>query len=169
MIDPPGSSYWKDWDNYVRTALLKRGLISPADLSLYRIVATSAEAVAEVSQFYRNFHSIRYIDGKLVVRIAHPPSKFLVERLNNEFSDIVVKGRIEPCEPHRYELEEPQVAELFRLKLHFDQKHLGRLRLMIDVLNDAVTPAQAATSPTIKPVHWITPEPDRNGDAEHDD
>ena len=40
---------------------------------------------------------------------------------------------------------------------------------MIDLLNDAVTPAQAATKPSIKPIHWITPEPDHNGDSDNDD
>ena len=158
MIEPPGSTYWHDWDHYVRRGLLDRGLISPADLDLYKIVESWEEAVEEVSHFYRNFHSIRYIEGKLVVRVQHAPGEDLLDTLNQDFSDILVSGSIATCDPHPYEADEPEMASLHRLKMHFDQKHLGRLRLMIDVLNDSVSTDQASTHPSITPVHWITPE-----------
>jgi len=167
MIDPPGSTYWKDWDAYVRTALLARGLISEKDLDLYSIVETSEEAIRHVTHFYRNFHSIRYIDGKLVIRVKVEPSKFLVDALNERFGNVLHSGAIERCSIHPYEADEPDVSHLHRLRLHFDQKNLGRLRQMINLLNDAVTPAQAATSPHVQPVRLISPAPDpdeANGD-----
>ncbi|MEE2828803.1 MAG: TIGR00730 family Rossman fold protein [Myxococcota bacterium] len=166
MVDVPGSTYWRDWDHYVRTALLDRGLISPDDLELYTIVDNSEDAIQHVVDFYRNFHSIRYIDQRLVVRLQHRPSDSLIELLNDEFSDILTSGSIKRCEPHRYERDEVQTLNLHRLRMHFDQKHLGRLRTMIDVLNRSVTEDQAASQPHIKPVHWITPEPDANEDRE---
>lgn len=169
MIEPPGSTYWRDWDRWIRDGLVARGLVSPGDLGLYEIVDNPREAVEKVAHFYRNFHSIRYIDDRLVIRVRVQPSKFLMERLNDEFSGILLSGAIEPCDIHLYEYEEPEVADLHRLRLHFDQRHLSRLRRLIDVLNDAVTPAQAATSPSIKPVHWITPHADANGDQGDDD
>ncbi len=169
MIDPPGSSYWRDWSEWVKTSLLGRGLISPNDLDLYTIVDNVDDAVDLVSHFYRNFHSIRYIEGELVIRVQHEPSRFLVQALNDQFGDMLNGGRIERCEVHPYEVDEPDAAHLHRLRLNFDQKNLARLRQMIRVLNDAVTPAQAATSPSIKPVHLITPEPDQNGADDNGD
>ncbi len=163
MIDPPGSSYWRDWDNYVRTSLLERGLISPKDLDLYTIVDSSEAAIDHVVHFYRNFHSIRYIEGRLVIRVKVEPSKFLVQTLNDQFADLLVSGVIERCEIHPHESDEPDVTGLHRLRLHFDQKNLGRLRQMIDVLNDAVTPAEAATSPRVQPVRLISPGDDGGG------
>jgi hypothetical protein len=167
MVEVPGSTYWRDWDRYVRTSLLDEGLISPADLELYTIVDTVEDAVQHCVDFYRNFHSIRYIEGRLVVRIQHRPSEELLAQLNEEFSDIIVSGVIETCTPHRYEQDEAQTLSLHRLRMHFDQKHLGRLRSMIDRLNQSVTEDQAASQPHIKPIHGITPEStDGNVDAD---
>jgi len=167
MVEVPGSTYWRDWDRYVRSCLLDAGLISPTDLDLYTIVDTVEDAVQHCVDFYRNFHSIRYIEGKLVVRIQHRPDEELVARLNHDFEDILVSGKIETCLPHKYEQDEPEVLSLHRLRMHFDQKHLGRLRNMIDVLNDSVTQDQAASQPHIKPIHGISPESsDGNGDLD---
>jgi hypothetical protein len=130
-------------------------------------LSTVEDAMQHCVTFYRNFHSIRYIEGRLVVRIQHRPSAELLDRLSEEFGDILVSGRIETCEPHRYEDDEPEVRSLHRLRMHFDQKHLGRLRCMIDVLNQSVTQDQAASQPAIKPIHGITPESsDENGDLD---
>ena len=166
MIEDEGSSYWEDWDRYVRTALLERGLISPDDLDLYTIVNDPAEAVVHVAHFYRNFHSIRYIEGNLVIRLRHPNSDLLVEELNDEYVDIIESGRIEAVDMDLSEANEPYARDLHRLKMHFDQRHLGRLRGMIDRLNDSVSDDQAMSSPDIKPVHGITPEAEQDGDDE---
>ncbi len=156
MIEPPGSTYWEDWDAYIRKSLLGRGLISEDDLGLYTIVKTPEEAVAQIERFYRNFHSIRYVDGHLIIRLQHAPTELLMEKLNGEFQDILKSGAIEVCAAHPLEADEPEVADLHRIRLHFDQRHLGRLRSLIDVLTAAVTPDQAATGIAFKPVHRIT-------------
>ena len=160
MVEVPGSTYWRDWDRYVRTSLLDEGLISPDDLHLYTIVDNIEDAVKHCVDFYRNFHSIRYIQGKLVVRIEHRPSDELLAELNAQFSDILVSGKIETCDPHPYEQDEPDILSLHRLRMHFNQRHLGRLRQMIDMLNQSVTEDQAASQPHIRPIHDISPERD---------
>tara|TARA_Y100001968_G_scaffold50768_1_gene41579 strand:- start:1332 stop:2459 length:1128 start_codon:yes stop_codon:yes gene_type:complete len=166
MLEDKDSTYWDEWDRYCRSALLDRGLISPDDLNLYTIVNDPREAIQHVSHFYRNFHSIRYIDGELVIRMQHRPSARLIEQLNDEFKGIITRGSITEAEPHAFEAEEPGVLGLHRLRLAFDQKHLGRLRLLIDRLNDAVTDQQVETGPHFRPVHGVTPEA---GLAEEDD
>src|SRR5262245_54857983 len=42
-IDHPGDTYWRDWQAYVENHLLRRKMICPADLSLFR-VTDSVEA-----------------------------------------------------------------------------------------------------------------------------
>ncbi len=166
MLESKESTYWDDWDSYCRGALLDRGLISPDDLDLYTIVNDPKDAIEHVKHFYRNFHSIRYIHGELVIRMQHRPSALLIEALNDEFKDIITSGSITEVEPDPLEAEEPGVLGLHRLRLAFDQKHLGKLRRLINRLNDAVTDEQVETGPHIKPVHAITPdaEPDQEDD-----
>ena len=164
MVEPPGSTYWADWDAYIRKALLGRGLISPADLKLYKIVHTSEAAIEYIERFYRNFHSIRYVDGHLVMRLQHPPTELLMDKLNEEFQDIVVSGKIEVCTAHPREDDEPDTADLHRIRFDFNKRALGRLRALIDVLSAAVTPDQARTGHSFRPVHRITPANELNDD-----
>src|SRR5436190_24335481 len=37
MVDEPGGDYWKQWHHYIETVLMRRGLISPSDLALYKV------------------------------------------------------------------------------------------------------------------------------------
>ncbi len=167
MLEAEESTYWDEWDRYCRSALLDRGLISPDDLDLYTIVNDPQEAIDHVTHFYRNFHSIRYIHGELVIRMQHRPSARLIEELNEEFRDIITEGAIAEAEPDQVESDEPGVLGLHRLRLRFDQKHLGKLRRLINRLNDSVSDEQAQTGPHFGPVHVVTP--DTGIDQEDDD
>jgi uncharacterized protein (TIGR00730 family) len=53
LVDAPGGDYWLHWQRYVTDVLLPRGLISPADLALYKVTDSVDEAVREVLAFYR--------------------------------------------------------------------------------------------------------------------
>lgn len=157
MVDPPGSTYWRDWDRYVRFELLERGLISPTDTSLYTIVNDVQEAVDHIDTFFENFHSMRYIREQLVMRLQHAPDEALIDRLNDQFGDIVVEGEITTCPMHEWESDEPETADLHRICFRFNQRHLGRLREMIDLLNLSVTEIQKQTGHRIPPVHGVIP------------
>jgi hypothetical protein len=61
-----------------------------------------------------------------------------VERLNDEFSDLLASGRIDPIRATPPEVADDDHVELPRLRLHFDRRSLGRLRQLIDTLNDTV-------------------------------
>src|SRR5438309_76852 len=47
LLDAPGGDYWLQWQRYIIDVLLARRLISPADLSLYKITDSVTEALAE--------------------------------------------------------------------------------------------------------------------------
>ena len=69
MVDQPGGDYWVLWERYVRDVLLARHLISPADMSLFKVTDSVDAAVAEVLGFYRVYHSMRYVHRDLVLRL----------------------------------------------------------------------------------------------------
>ena len=44
LMEIPGDNYWKTWDQFVKDQLIARNLISPEDLSLYKIAHSAEEA-----------------------------------------------------------------------------------------------------------------------------
>jgi uncharacterized protein (TIGR00730 family) len=135
MVDAPGGDYWKQWDQYIRKCLLDQGMISPADTSLYKVTQSVDEAVHDVVNFTRVYHSMRYVNRELVLRLKKTLSEAMLARIRAEFKDIVVKGSIEPTEMLPQEANEPALVSLPRLRLWFDRRSLGRLRQMLDLIN----------------------------------
>src|SRR5207245_1036396 len=124
---------WTRWQDYVTGVLLGRKLISPEDLSLYRVTSTVDEAVEEVLRFYRVYHSMRYVGRDLVLRLRKPLPDALVSGLTDDFADILVSGTFTqgPADP----IEGDELPEMTRLRLHFNRRNMGRLRQLVDRIN----------------------------------
>ena len=135
FVDEPGGDYWKNWENHVRKCLFARGYISQADLSLYKVTDNVQDAVAEILNFYRVFHSMRFVHDQLVLRLQRQLPSDLIERINHDFRDILVDGAFEQTGPLEEEAGDDHLADLPRLVFHFDRKGLGRLRQLIDTIN----------------------------------
>jgi uncharacterized protein (TIGR00730 family) len=135
MLDEPQGEYWRDWQKFVEKQLLARKMISPEDLSLYKITGDVNEAVSEIVGFFRVYHSMRYVRDQLVVRLSKTPSESLVETLNVEFADLLLKGKIVVGKALPEERDDPLLAELPRLIFHFNRRNMGRLRQLIDLVN----------------------------------
>ena len=135
LLDEPGGDYWQHFGEFIHKTLLTDGMISPDDVALYRITDSVSEAVEETLNFYRVYHSLRYVGDTLVLRICQSLTTEQLELLNEQFADIIVEGRIEQVAALPEELNEPELSHLPRLKLRFDRKHLGKLRMLIDEIN----------------------------------
>lgn len=135
MLDEPGGTYWSAFLKYVRDELLDNGLISPSDLSLFRVTDKVEEAVEEVLGFYSVYNSMRFIRDRLVLRLHVDPTDHLMQRLNDEFADVCASGRIERAEAHQVEADDEHLLKLPRIAFTFNRKAVGRLREMIDVIN----------------------------------
>jgi uncharacterized protein (TIGR00730 family) len=138
MVDEPGGDYWTRWHEYIADVLMKRQLISPADMSLFKVTDSVDEAVLEVLNFYRVYHGMRYVGSDLVLRLKQKLSDATLERIRSEFADIVVAGTFEQTAALPAEANDVAVADLPRLRFRFDRKSMGRLRQMIDLINRAV-------------------------------
>jgi uncharacterized protein (TIGR00730 family) len=135
LLDEPGGDYWAGFQEFVKKQLLDRGMISPEDLSLYKLTDNADEAVAEILQFYRVYHSLRYVRSKLAVRLQRRPGEALLETINTNFTDILLEGRFQVGEALAEEHDDPELADLPRLIFQFDRRNYGRLRQLIDCIN----------------------------------
>jgi uncharacterized protein (TIGR00730 family) len=135
LVDEPGGTYWTGWQKFVDEQLSARELISAEDLSLYKVTDNVDTAVDEIIGFYSAYNSMRYVRDQLILRLNYEPPDELVERLNDEFADILVSGRITKTAVHRLETDDEHLKHLPRLMMHFNRRNFGRLRQMIDLLN----------------------------------
>jgi uncharacterized protein (TIGR00730 family) len=135
FLDAPGGNFWKPFDDFINGSLLNQEMISPQDLSLFKMTDNVDEAVEEILGFYRVYHSMRYVRNKLVLRMKHDPGEKFLDEVNRDFADILADGRftIEGALPE--EKDEPDLADLPRLVMRFNRRDLGRLRQLIDLMN----------------------------------
>lgn len=125
-------SYWNYWQSYVQEHLLDKGLISPEDKSLYFIAKNGEVARDHIVQFYSNYHSSRYVNEYLVIRLEKAPKQENLDQLSEVFKDLIVEGKIEISSPFP---EERDFREKHRVAFIHTRKDYGRLRQLIDALN----------------------------------
>ena len=135
FLDAPGGTFWSEFQQYVERKLLGQGMISPDDLSLYRLTDNVETAVGEILQFFKVYQSMRYVKNKLALRLKEAPTPELLAAINVEFADIVNGGEFTVGGPLGEEKDEPDLAALPRLIFRFNRRSLGRLRQLIDALN----------------------------------
>jgi len=135
MLDQPGGDYWAGFHQFVQRYMLQRGMIDPEDLSLYRVTDQVDKAVEEIVGFFRVYHSMRYVGPRLVLRLNQPLPGDVLEQINDLFSDLLTQGRFSQQEPLPEERDQPEVAHLPRLVFYFNRRTFGRLRQLIDFLN----------------------------------
>lgn len=135
LVESPGDDYWQRWLGFVNDVLVARQLIAPYDLALIKLTASVDEAVAEVLNFYRVYHSMRYVRGDLVLRLQHKLSDSLLAEIRASFGDILKSGTFEQTSALPAEAGDLHLADLPRLKFRFDRHRLGRLRMLIDLIN----------------------------------
>jgi len=137
-LQAPGSDYWDRWMDFVSGHLLPQGLISKSDLNLFKIFDHEEPAVQEIQDFYRNFHSCRFVGEQLVVRIRRQLSPLEIAEAQNKFEDLCDGGSFAQINAFPQEQDEPEVLHLPRLAFSYHRRDAGRLRQFINWLNGLV-------------------------------
>jgi hypothetical protein len=135
LLDHPNGSYWKDAGVFFEKQLLANGMISPEDVHLYKITDSVDETIQEILNFYRVYHSMRYVKDQLVFRLKKRLSDQQLEQIREQFSDILLKETFEQTNALSLEAGEPELAGFPRLVFHFNRRDLGRLRMLINTIN----------------------------------
>jgi len=133
LVEAGPKPYWRIWHRWIAGTLVERGLIDAEDTSLFRIVDTPDEAVAEITGFYRVYQSARIVGDDLVFRLNRPIQPTQVTDIQDKFADIL-KGRPRLA-PGPIPQELNEFPQLSRLILPFDHRSFGRLRQLIDFVN----------------------------------
>jgi uncharacterized protein (TIGR00730 family) len=137
LVDDPECSYWSRVIELFEEELLARNYICPADFALFEQVCSVDAAVDKIRHFYHRYHSLRYVHGQLVIRLTSPLSPDDIRKLTDQFHDILLPGgRITASGALEAETDDADVSHLPRLLVDFNRKNFGRLRSLIDSIND---------------------------------
>ena len=144
LVDEPGGVYWQRWCDYIRRELLDTGMIDVTDLHLLLRTDSAEEARAEILNFYRRYHSSRFLGDQFVIRLQSPVRAETVAELNDTFGDLLVGGAYEV---HDGPLsgEEELAPQLPRLAFAYNRRGAGRLRQLIDRVNRDPLPGETTS------------------------
>lgn len=136
LIDDDEGSYWEPWFAFLRDTLLTRGLISGEDFGLFTITRDPFEAAQVINDFYRVYHSSRFVGKTLVIRLNKPLTAEQIAILQEEFAEIVEAGsRLAMTAPLPEERDQPDLLDLPRLAFAFNRRNYGLLEAFIRRLN----------------------------------
>ncbi len=136
LVDEPGGTYWLKWIEFFEQELMRQGYISHSDFDLFERVDSLSATVRCINRFYRRYHSVRYVEKKVVLRMTSKLEQQSVGELKDKFKDIMPpNGTMYLSGPLPEEADEPEFADLPRLIVDFDRKDFGGLRRLIDAIN----------------------------------
>jgi len=145
FLDRPNGHYWETWRRFVVNDLLDQGLISPSDLNLFKVTHDIDEAMQEILNFYRNFHSYRWVKERMVIRVKSRLTVEAIAKLNTEFDALLAADKITQCGALPEEADDSHLVNFHRVVLTPHRRDFGTMRLLIDAINKAETETLEAT------------------------
>ena len=135
FLEVPGHPFWTPLMKAMEPLLLDHGLISSSDTSLYTITDNIDDAVSEITRFYANYDSIRFVDDVLYIRVKRsiPDGQFV--EIANRYASLAVDGVIQQTTATSEEIRDNDVPDLPRVSLKYAAKGFADLRGLIDALN----------------------------------
>jgi len=138
LLEDKNGNYWKTWLDFIESVLIKRGLVSAEDRNLLQVTHSPEEATQHITDFFRVYHSLRYVRGLTVLRFTREIPVDLIRQLNFDFKDILTEGQIQASPPLKDELKNREHLDLPRLVFNFNHRNFGRLNEMIHAINHSV-------------------------------
>lgn len=138
LMELPGDRFWHAVETFIEDQLVPRKLVAPEDVALYRVCNDVDEAVGEIEGFYRNFHSIRFVGRRLVVRLQQEPTDELLAAIQRDHGHLCRQGAFERTGPLPAERVDGDAMDKARIVFDFVRRDWAGLRLLIDALNRAV-------------------------------
>ena len=135
LIDTPDGHYWKDWLHFVREAVIREGYVSTLDHRFFTIASDVETAQRHLTSFYRNYHSMRMVGSRMVLRMQKGPNEEQLSDIRRRFGHFVTEGAIEIIDATGPERSSNDEVELDRIAFSFDRRSYGDVRDLISVIN----------------------------------
>ena len=135
LLDQEGGTFWRGLKRFIDEDLMPTGVISPGDFDRVVITDSVEAATAEITGFWHNYDSLRWVGDTLVLRLHTAPTDAELDELNERFGGMLASGRIERTKPRQPEVADDDVLDLPRLSLHLDQRKVGNLFRLIGAIN----------------------------------
>ena len=135
FLDVPGDPFWAPLMDTMEPLLRRHGLISDNDHTLYRIADSIEEAVNEIVGFYSNYHSVRFVDGIMHLRIKRRLPDVDFAAISRDLSYLATDGFLEQTGPSEAERRDNDSVDLTRVVLNYSGKGFASIRPLIDALN----------------------------------
>ncbi len=121
LIDRPGGTFWSSWSDFMATQVIGEGYLNSGDEASYLVCDNVADAIEEVTRFYRNYVGCETGKGQAIVTLRHGPSADELAAMSAAFDDVVFTlGSEEP---------------LITLSFDFNGRSYAMLRRVIDTVN----------------------------------
>lgn len=136
LLDQPGGTFWQGLRSFIDDHLAPTGVISEGDFDRVVITDSVEAARAEITGFWRNYHSLRWVGDALVLRLNAKPTDAEIDDLNERFGSMLSSGSIARTAPRQPEVADDDNLDLPRLALHLDQRQVGNLFRLIGAINE---------------------------------
>ena len=136
FLDPPDKPFWKPIMAGLMPTLLSHSVISREDTGLYRITTSVDDAAAYIGRFYSNYHSLRHVDNRLVLRTERAIPDDEVARLRGGFAHLLGKGSLERSGPSEAEVRDNDCLDKQRIVLDYTGHGYAPLLPLIDAINE---------------------------------
>ena len=136
FLEVPGHPFWTPLMKTMEPLLLDHGLISSSDTSLYTITDNIEDAVNEITRFYSNYDSIRFVDDVLYIRLQRAVPSDQFPEIARRYASLATDGVIQQTAATPQEVKDNDVPDLARVSLRYAAKGFADLRGLIDALNN---------------------------------
>ncbi|MFM7262819.1 MAG: LOG family protein [Acidimicrobiales bacterium] len=136
FLDPPDKPFWTPIMAGLMPTLLSHSVISREDTGLYRIATSVEDAATFIGRFYSNYHSLRHVDNRLVLRTERALPDEAVERLRGGFAHLLGGGSLERSGPLGAEVRDNDCLDKQRLVLDYTGHGYAPLLPLIAAINE---------------------------------
>ncbi|MFK4760642.1 TIGR00730 family Rossman fold protein [Microbacterium sp. ZW T5_45] len=135
LLDRKGGTFWNGLKRFIDEDLAPTGVISEGDFDRVVVTDSIEDAIAEITGFWRNYDSLRWVGDALVLRLRAEPTDAELDDLTDRFGHMLADGRIRRSEPLAPEITDGDRLDLPRVVLHLDHRRVGELFRLIGALN----------------------------------